>query len=56
MSKQGGAREGAGRKKKYKNPATIGFVIEQEDKDKLTQKYGSYLRNMFRDWIKDLLK
>lgn len=55
MSKWGGAREGAGRKKLFNEPVTIGFIIEKDDKEKLAEKYGNKLREMFREWVNDLL-
>lgn len=56
MAKQGGAREGAGRKKLYKKPAPISFIIEQEEKDLLKKKYtGSELKKYFNKWLDFLL-
>lgn len=52
---KGGKRKGAGRPRLIKNPATIGFRIEQEDKDALTEKFGAAINKMFRDWVKKII-
>lgn len=52
---RGGKRKGAGRPKKFNDPANIGFRIERKDKDKLVKKYGRGLNDLFRDWVKTII-
>jgi hypothetical protein len=50
----GGAREGAGRPKKFKNKELINFNIEAEDKAELKKIDG--LNARFIKWAKTMIK
>lgn len=49
---RGGARERAGRHRKYLNPEKINFRIESEDKTKLKRIYLDNLNEKFNEWVK----
>lgn len=51
----GGAREGAGKKKIYENPATIQFLAERRDIDKAKGIYGRGLNRKFNTWLKRII-
>lgn len=54
----GGKREGAGKKSKNKEeilvPLTI--MIHPDDKSEIKAKYGRSFNQIFRDWIKTLIR
>lgn len=54
--KAGGTRPGAGRKKQFKNPATINFKCELSDKEAAKEKYGLSLNKKFNEWLKAIIK
>ncbi|HXS58513.1 MAG TPA: hypothetical protein VN726_20435 [Hanamia sp.] len=53
--KSGGAREGSGRPRQFKEPTTINFKCELSDKLKAKKKYGKSLNQMFIEWLKSII-
>lgn len=52
---RGGARKGAGRKKKVENGAVINFWISADDIEKLREKYSESLNEKFATWVVEML-
>ena len=51
----GGARNGAGRHRQFKEPTTINFKCELSDKLAAKKKYGKGLNQMFIKWLKSII-
>lgn len=52
----GGARKGAGRSRKYINPKSITFSLEESLKKKARIIFGTKLNQMFNDWLTKQVK
>lgn len=51
----GGAREGSGRPRLFKNPTVINFRVEESVKKEVKDLYGKTLNSLFGQWIQELI-